>query len=346
MTVGLDFATNLPLAFGQSLRPFQHTIWGQPLPDNAAIDPNSATAVAQIVAQAAKATPTDNTTAWTLEPQIVPADQPLVPVAWHGGATEFELQAILKLGVPIPTGFRPTSDSDASASFWQPGYRHPTDSTICGRLFELYGVRVTENPDGTLAYSASFGTRLYNVNDTSRPRQYSNQVPKDYATNPDSLFCRPSWGVQGSGLPYSPGVLTLADCQRGHVDHALLLEVVDARAGGFVWPALKDDGDSHVGTFPVKEGQRYRFPADYPVDSKLHPLARLQVQALRDYGCVVTDRSSCLAFRIAPSAKPYLGSSASWQVLNGFPWADLQLLAVGSDSTPTPVGHGSVGGAG
>jgi hypothetical protein len=58
---------------------------------------------------------------------------------------------------------------------------------------------------------------------------------------------------------------------------------------------------------------------------------------------IITDRTAnsgqagSLAFRMAPSAAPFLNGTPSWQVLTGFPWSQLQLLVVGSDSTPTPT---------
>lgn len=322
----------MPLDYGQAFRPYGKAVkWSHQLPNNAAMDPGSALAVAELVKQSTLATPNLNIHNWTLEPIAVSASQPLVPVDWHGvSTTETELQAVLRLGVPIPDGFTPTNDGDASASFWQYDYVHSTG--LKGRLYELYGL---QNTNG--AWSASFGTRLYGINDTPGCRQYSAQSYKDYATNPDSLFARPSWGVQGSGIPYAPGVLTKADCDRGYVDHMLLLETVNAKAGGFVWPALKDDGNIHDSMFPVKEGQCYRFAPSYQINSSWPYLLQLIVQAVRDHGCIITDRSSCLAFRAAPSASSYLGTLASWQILNSFPWGDLQLLAVGTDTNPVPT---------
>lgn len=313
------------LDYGQAYRPFgKSPKWTNRLPDSAAIDLNSAATVAQLAAQSTLVRTTLNVNSWTIEPIVVSATQPLVSVGWHGGAWEYELQAVLKLGVPIPPGTKPTNDGDASLSIWQP------DKDV---LYELYGVVV----DASGAYSASFGTRLRGINTTLGCRQYSAQSYKDYATNPDSLFARPTWGVQGSGIPYAPGVLTKADCDRGYVDHMLLLEVVNARAGGFVWPALKDDGNDHSTTQLVREGQVYRLPPGYVIPATWPYLLRLTTQAARDHGLIVTDRSSCLAMRAAPSCAPYLAGLAPWQVLDLMPWRDLQLLVVGTDVNPTPI---------
>ena len=326
------------LAFGDPVRPFQHSFWGTPLPANATVDPNSAATVAELAGMAAKGT---NLNVWsfTAEPIIVPANQPLVPVTFTGSAGNSQLAAVLKLGVPIPPGTKPTADSDASLCIWQPDYQSPRLSWPCqGRYFGLWKVAV----DASGNYSAQFGGRMNNVNNDTGGHfvtwTASGEDPAGYATDPDSTYTMAGWGETASSLPLMPSVLSLADVKANHVNHALGLLTPDSLVGKHVWPAQRSDGGMPASN--VMEGQRLRFPAGYQIPAGLHPLAQLIVQGVRDYGCVILDKTDAdCAFRAAPSvgSKGFLGSSPDYNILNGFPWADLQLLAVGSDSNPTPT---------
>lgn len=330
------------LAFGDPVRPFTSSFWGTRLPDNATIDPNSAAIVADLVTQSGLAAPTLNIAGWTAEPVVVPASQPLVPVTLN--STDGILKAVLALGVPIPAGWQPTNDNpnwptsgtypDWEGSFWQPDWVSPHNAAWIGRYYELY--HASRDANGN--WSCGGGARMINVNPTTRPH-FNNVGDPNYATDPDSSYCSAAWGAQGSGLPLMPGTLSLKDCQRGYVDHALMLEVVNARASQ-VWPAQRNDGQVHtVGQngYVVLEGQRLRFPPGYQIPAGASYLQRLIVQAVRDYGCCITDKGGCLAFRGAPSASSYLAGIAGWQAMIGFPWRDLQATAVGTDLIQTPV---------
>lgn len=328
--------------FGASMRPLQATFFGQPLPDNTAVMvsdgaqiPDSAAVVAEIVAQSQRGKPNFNVWNWTLEPIIVPWNQPLVPVACSHDTVSGE---ILHLGIPIPPGTKPTNDLDAAIAIYQPDYVDAIGRQ--GRYDELQGLRIDPT---TGAYSCNYWGRMTGVNTRTQPHyvtwQYSGYDPRGFATDPDSTYEDQNWGVQGSGIPYAPGVLTLADVQRNYVDHALLLEVVDARKGARVWPAVARS-DGGLTTSNIIEGMRGRFPAGYTIPSGLHPLCALLVQGVRDRGLVITDRTSnVLCFRAAPSigAAGYLGSAHDYDVLAGFPWQDLEMLAVGNDTTQTPT---------
>jgi hypothetical protein len=334
------------LTFGEPARPFSRSFWGTRLPDAAKLDANSSAIVGDLAVQARLAAPTLNITSWTAEPLIVPADQPLVPVTYSG--PDGILQAVMALGLPIPAGWQPTADSDGSYPdwefcAWQPSYVSPYGppppaDPYVGRYYESYHTWDSE----TGGWQCGGGGRMNNVNLTTRAHFNSSQTgahDKTYATDPDSTYCNPAWGVQGSGLPLMPGILSKQDCDRGYVDHALLLEVVNARAGQ-VWPAQRNDGNVHTAGqngYVIYEGQRLRFPIGYQPPSGLHPLAKLIVQAGVDYGFVIADRAGCLGFRGAPSAASYLAGVAGWQAMIGFPWSDLQAIAVGNDTIQTPT---------
>lgn len=308
-------------AVGAPLRPFPS--WSQRLADDAAIDPNSDAVVAALAGMSATNHDTLNVWSWTAEPLIVPASQPLVPV--HATGMTSQITSILALGVPIPPGTVPTNDSDATLTIWQPDW---SVNGINGRYYELFGV---SGPNADGSYNARRGAaRKVGVNDTTS-WGYSDWTasgidPKGYATEPNSSYELKSWGVQGSGLPYMPGVLTVGDCEQNYCSHTLLLEVPRAQQGQYRAPATRSDG---AYTSLVLEGMQFRFPAGYEPPASLHPIAKLIVQAARDFRIIVTDQAGTLAFRAAPSIGQagYLGSTADYAVLNDFPWRDLQLLA-------------------
>jgi hypothetical protein len=242
------------ISFGDPVRPFTHSFWGTPLPDNASVDLAVGPAVVSDVSAQAKAKPVMlNVNTWTAEPLMVPSAQPLVPVTWSGGPNASQIEAVLALGVPIPVGTRPTADSDATLTIWQPDYVSPKLTSNQGRYYELWKASVVVDSSGVEHWSAANGCRMTGVNNDTHGHTgnwvASGENPAGYATDPDSTYQLAGWGIQGSGLPYLPGVLTVADCRRGFGDHALLLEVVNASAK-HVWPASRTDG---TGSNPVQE---------------------------------------------------------------------------------------------
>lgn len=326
ITLSLDGATqSIPITTTVTM-PFGNSFWGTPLPANATIDGvNGPAAITELKRQAALAKPMLNVDTWTAEHIIVPAGQPLIPVTCSSG--DAHLNSMFAAGVPIPPGTTPTNDSDSALTIWQPS------ATGGGTYWEMQAAH--KNPT-TGAWSCSFGGKVTNANGT--PNGHYVQ----YVTGPSGTYQSSSWGTQGSGLPYWPGVLSLLDCARGRVDHALLLEVYDARSGGHVWPASRSDGaaGSTNPAYALQEGMRLRLPPGYSTPAGLHPICQLEVQAASKFGIVVTDRTlSGLGMRATPSVRAggYVGSTADFDVLDGFPWGDLQLLAVGSDTNQTPT---------
>lgn len=322
VTIHADGSTQAVPVTTTVTMPFGNSFWGTSLPSNATIDaPNGPAAAAEIHRQAGLANPIENVFNWTTEHIIAPVGTPLVPVTCHSG--DSHLNTELARGVPIPAGTVPTVDSDSALTIWQPA------AAGNGTYWELQAAH--QDPI-TGAWSCNFGGRVTNANGT--PNGHYVQ----FTSGPVGTYQLASWGTQGSGLPYWPGELTLTDCQRNRVDHALLLEVYDARSGGHVWPASRADGGagSTNPAYALQEGMRLRLPAGYTIPATLHPICQLAIQAVRDYGFVITDRTlNGLAIRATPSSSAYLDGTADFAVLAGFPWQDLQLLAVGNDTTQT-----------
>jgi hypothetical protein len=309
-------------------RLLNETFWYSKLPDGTALHPKSAAIVAEIVKQSTLLQPVDNDATWTSELLIVPKDQPLIPGACNHDSI---MHAIAANGLPVPPDAAPTADSDSALIVYQP------DAPNDGYMWELQGFRwVTPG----VQWACNSLSRMSAVNTRSNGHFVTWTASGVDWRNPGhtySTYELGSWGIQGSGLPYAPGVLSMADIRRGYVNHALLLEVYDAAAGGHVWPAARGDGGAGRSNEDAVlcEGMWLRLPAGYVIPAGLDPITSLYVQAARDFGILITDRTlSCLAVRAMPSCAAAIGSDNH---LINFPWSDLQCTVPGNDTTWHPL---------
>lgn len=321
--------------FGESLRPWSKSWMGIPLPDNAAIDPNSAAVGAEIQSQVSLARPILNVYAdsgWTAEPIIASKTTPLVPVTMLNTG-DYHLAAQLKLGVPIPAGTVPPTAGEPTLCIWQPDYI--TKYGAMGRYYELYKAKV----DTAGNWSCSTGAIYKGVNDNTNAHSYvwtGGPGAANYATDPDSTYTSGPF-TTGSGLPYMGLLLTVPDMKRGCPDHVLGLEAV--RSFGRVWPATRSDGTSSGSL--LREGDRYRFPPGYQLDPTLHPIALVCGRGAIKHGWALDDMSGSLGVRAAPSVASagYLGTAKDYEVFDRFPFRDLIRLDATnmSDTNQTPT---------
>lgn len=316
-------------------RPYGAGFWFDELSANATVDAGSSAAVAQLVTQASAGTNLNSTT-FTAEVTIVPADQPLVPVANSASGAQV---AWCELGVPIPAGWQPTPDTlpnghpgDCTGIFYQPDWVSPLDGSIQGRLYELW--RMVETAG---AWSCGWAHRDVNVNGLTEvwSRTWVTGPGGSYTTDPNSTYVDGYW-TTGAGISLAPTLLTPDDCARGYADHALGLLVVSSDSPQ-VWPASKTDANSS--TSLLREGQRLRLPSGYTIPSGLHPIAQVVAETAIRHGLVIVDQAGVVVVRATPSVKAagYLNGTQEYQIFNGFPWADLQLLTPGTAANPVPT---------
>jgi hypothetical protein len=130
----------------------------------------------------------------------------------------------------------------------------------------------------------------------------------------------------------------LADIQRGSIDHALALAIVDPAPWTSVsWPAQRSDG-SPSSTSLISEGTRFRLDPSVNVDGlALTPLAKMVAKAAQKYGFIVTDKAGAVSI-VAESGKgvqaktgvnPWtaiMGSTPDYAMMRNFPWGKLQAL--------------------
>jgi hypothetical protein len=314
--------------------------WNAALPDTVALDAASNPAVAnELAREATVAAPYVNTWQYTAPITLVPADQPLVPVLLRGARTDssfLKLQAILASGMPIPPGWQPLADADAEGAFYQPDRCSPYDGK-CGYYFEGWKFQAEDpSTNGGYRWSVAWGGRIVRTeawNGHWSNWQYSGYK---YTTpgDPDSTYSEKGYGATATSLPLAGGTITVEDVQLGRIEHAVGLAVIVPHTG-FRWPAQRGDGTSS--TNPVYEGMRLRFPPGYQPPPGLHPLARMLVDAIRDYGAVVWDKAGALSYRAEPDVAQFFNGTAGYDILDGFPWSDLKVIATGSDTTPNPL---------
>ncbi|NAZ81530.1 hypothetical protein GTR02_06830 [Kineococcus sp. R8] len=288
------------------------SVWRTDLSD-APVDPRSAAMVADLERQVADhwggvaSFNVDKYTAswWTAGP-----DTPRVDVAFDDCQRKGSVPAGL-LGeggqftdVPIPAGAAPSPGTDGQLTIHSPS----TD-----QLWELWRVERTAS-----GWSACWGGRL------------------------DRVSASPGWfedgfGASASGLAMSAGTVWVDDVRRGEINHALGLAILQPADWTRVrWPAQRSDGnDRDADALP--EGTRLRLDPAVDVDAlELTPLARLVARSAQTYGFVVTDQAGAVNIG-AQTGQPLeddpgfwdrtMAGVPSYQVLAGFPWDRLQVVA-------------------
>jgi hypothetical protein len=230
----------------------------------------------------------------------VPANQPLVHVSASGGCWQGFL-ATFGQGVPIPAGAYNSGTSDENVIVSQPS---------TGGDWELWKATNTNGQ-----WSACWGGGLNALKSTG-------------------VFPYP-FGESASGISYLATTITEADVASGQIDHAINLQI--ETCNGFIAPANRTDCGSNPGT--PSEGTWFRMPANVAMPAGMTPFAQMVFQALQTYGAIVTDHAGAVmitaenpndwSFQGNAGADPILTSfagSPEYSVLNGMPWAQLQVI--------------------
>jgi hypothetical protein len=141
------------------------------------------------------------------------------------------------------------------------------------------------------------------------------------------------WGAPATSMPLAAGVVTAAELQSGHIDHALYMAIPQARANVVAWPAQRTDGASASPT-SIPEGARFRLAPGLDLSAlNLPPVTRMLAAAAQKYGIIVNNTSGSVTFRaedpLSVGYNPYpalLKGLSVKQILAAFPWQRLQLL--------------------
>jgi hypothetical protein len=277
-------------------------VWNQPLATNAPLARNSSTLSGTLNWEVANYGSWINTSSYSTPVYTVPANQPNVVVILD---QTNPLLAADFAQVPLPPDARPAPGTDGHLVVWQPSTQ---------TMWEFWQL----HKDGYGNWHTSYGGKMTNV--SSNPGYFSQQ-----------------FGATATGLPLVGGLMTLQEETDGVINHALQLAIPHAKAGTWVFPAQRSDGDSTSAT-AIPEGTRFRLPASLNIGAlKLPRQTAMMARAAQKYGMIVNDQSGAVSFR---AEDPYLytqlygfdpygysfeGKSPS-QLLASFPWQKLQVV--------------------
>jgi hypothetical protein len=290
------------------------SLWNEPVPASAAIDPHSSEVVASFDAlvdaeQAGRTGPWINTISYSVPIYTVPADQSTVQVKLNG-ISDTSLSSAWR-AVPLPPEAHPAGGSDGDLVVWQPS---------SNRLWEFWRL-----VHGSAGWFASWGGAMENVSSDSGV--YGPEAWPGAQT---------WWGVSASSLSLVGGLISLEDLQMGQINHALALAIPGVRAGVYASPAQRTDGDS-ASALSLPEGAHLRLNPRLNLGTLHLPhLTLMLAEAAQRYGIFITDSASAVSFfaqdPTSPGTNPYAGAGGYFegkypsQILASFPWNQLELL--------------------
>jgi hypothetical protein len=256
----------------------------------------------------------------------------------------------LKVRVPAAGGCIKIYWSAISGAAGYRIYRGVSESQL-RRLAAVGGTRTNFEDDGTLVPE---DTAPPAANTAATPGEwhatYGGFVPSvstspgyyhDVSDGSGKLIEQWGWGAAATGMPLAGGLITKRDVERGRIDHALSLGLVNSpassiiRAGAFAFPAQRSDGKS---TAPdsIPEGARFMLDPALDLDAlHLSRLTRMLADAAQRYGIVVHDGSLGTVI-YAEDPSPYVGrgeanfyspliGSNSTRAMQDFPWSALRV---------------------
>ncbi len=281
-------------------RPFAaNSVWSARVSAAATVAAQSPQYVGELLRQLRVAGPYINTDQYSTPVYTVPQSQPRVRVTLD--QPNLRLQSALD-AVPIPPDARPAAGTDGHMTVWQPS----TDT-----IWEFWVARRPAE-----GWHARYGGRI---------------AP---ASRNPGYFTDPSdWGATGTSLPLLGGLMRITELQRGQIDHALALSIPQTRAGSFVPPAQRSDGNQDSPD-AIPEGTRFRIDPRLELTTlHLPPLTLAIARAAQRHGLIVRDQSGCVClYGEDPrgNGKPYdqiFAGTNPRAVLEAFPWRSLQALA-------------------
>jgi hypothetical protein len=319
-----------------------------PLPDNVALDSNSAACAAELARQASGALPTVNTYQFTAKVNVLPADHPLTPVKLDRTETDpamTELRNRFAAGIPIAPGYEPMENP--ALSYWdgeyvaiQPERTFPAHPEWKGYYVEVYKLKWnTDTGYSTGVPNADYAqfplTARYGGIDVRCSWNHGHFYL--WTSGPAGTAQYASWGATGTSMPLAGLTITENDILRGEINHAIGLSVSKSAYSQRRWPAQRSDGNDPSNV--LGEGMRFRLPAGWTPNPANHPICQTLERAVAKHGFATWDQSSgLLSLRAEPAVQNYFGAGVhGYDILRGFPWGSLQTLAAGDDTTANPL---------
>jgi len=298
----------LALPSAAAAAPFSSTsMWNAPLPESAALAPDSDALVADLQRQVTAYGPWINTTQYSTPVYKVPSTQPAVKVTLdkYNPALQEAFDA-----VPLPETAKPAAGWDKHLVVWQGA----TDT-----IWEFWVL--SRKADG---WHAGWGSKIV-------------RSSRSIGVLPTPL------GATASGLPLVGGLMRPFELSARSIPHALALGVPQVRSSTFAWPATRTDGIiADAASIPM--GTRFRLPASLDVNSlPLSPAVKAMAIAAQRHGIVVRDTSGAVTFYAEDptptGANPYpalFGTGWMDQALKDFPWSQLEVVAPPSVTPVAP----------
>jgi hypothetical protein len=285
--------------------PFAPTsFWNHRLAANAPLSPFSAHYVDELVRQVHDYHPWMNTTSYSVPVYVVPRNAPTRHVTLDTWGPD--LQRAFD-HVPIPRNARASAGTDQAMTVWQPS---------TNRLWDFWLMHRERN-----GWHARWGGAMDDVSRNPGYFIHSSQ------TN--------NWGATATGLPLLGGLVTFADLQRGSINHALAIALVETQWAKYSWPAQRTDGSSFTpGIWAIPEGMRFRLDPHLNIN-RLHlpRIDRMLARAAQRYGIVVRDKAGAVVFYgqdpVTQPTNPWpaaFGNQYPNNVLALFPWSHLEAL--------------------
>jgi hypothetical protein len=287
-------------------RPFAaDSVWNRTVSAHASLSRHSRAYVGEVVRQVDDYGPWVNTYSYSVPVYLVPAHQRVTHVTLDTRAPD--LQKAFD-DVPLPANAKPSVGNDEQLTVWQPS------TNMMWEFWHLH--RVGGH------WHARWGGEMQKVSHS--PGYFTH----DAQTN--------DWGATATGLPLLGGLITAADLQRGYINHALAISLVETAPRLFAWPAQRTDGNIFTpGVVGIPEGTHFRLDPRLNIASlHLPPLVRMIAEAAQRYGIIVRDKSGSVSFygqdpvnlKPNPWGNAFAGQYPN-NLLRSFPWSHLQALA-------------------
>jgi len=283
------------------------SVWHQPVPAGAAIDPRSAEYVRQLMVSAdddrPKERPVVSVNGYTVPVYEADAKTPRYSIT---AGTQFVTGGWTLPAVPIPDIAVPDSRNDGD------GHLVVLDRTA-GCVYEFW--------------RAAFDKGTWKAG-------WVNATPIDGdGVYPDGL------GGRGTGLSAAAGLIWPQELAAGRIDHALLFASPWTRRDAAVPPATASDGRSGPDIAGLPAGARLRLDPSVDVDSLgLTPEQRTIAVALQKYGMILGQTAGSLTLYAAGPASylnfpyPPEWAKSTWAAIDAIPFDRMQVLAL-----PDPV---------
>jgi hypothetical protein len=199
------------------------------------------------------------------------------------------------MAVPMPCYFKPSSGTDGEAVI----------SGSDGVYYEFYQAKYND-PAFPAMWSARWGG-------AEPPAAFNVTLQGDRAWPTSESH----YGVQASGMAFTPGVIRWRDLKAGVIRHVVALEAAWA-CWTFVAPATRSDGANTTNCVPY--GTLLRLPPDTDCSGVRAPAGRMICAAARDYGLRITDQThDRVTFRFENWRRPWSEWGSGAGEVNPYP---------------------------